>query len=404
METVPSRPSVRRPATCSARRLHDRRDVDVGRRDRSEYGAVHARRRDFRAAAARDPHRGTGVDHTVDSRGGHAVMLSYPDFRRLSRFDATSSRSAAAIGHVDFSLSSGGEPGSRAAERSSAATIFRTLGVRMALGRGFLPDEDSHGAANSPVAVISYRLWQERFGGDPGVVGERVVIDGQPFTDRRRHTRAVQRHRARGAARHLGSDVDAGTRTAAALRIFSTSRTLGGSTASAGSRQASRSKQPNAAVATVAARIAKPIQRGHASLVTARAIRSAAALTPNDGNDVVPDRGSRGRGDAAGSADRLREREQPAARPRGRASPRDRGAPFARRGAVARRAPTAHRKRAAGAGRGRGRVSHCDSGRPISHRVDHSGADRSVAGPLVFVVHRRGRASRPASGSASCRR
>src|SRR5260370_15097295 len=49
------------------------------------------------------------------------------------------------------------------------------------LGRGFLPlDDDKPGRA--PVAVISSRLWQTHFGGNPGVVGQTIEINKEPYT------------------------------------------------------------------------------------------------------------------------------------------------------------------------------------------------------------------------------
>ena len=54
-----------------------------------------------------------------------------------------------------------------------------TLGVTPALGRGFLPEETERGDA---VAVISHRLWQGRFGGDPEVVGSTIQVNGDPYT------------------------------------------------------------------------------------------------------------------------------------------------------------------------------------------------------------------------------
>src|SRR6185295_11656195 len=58
---------------------------------------------------------------------------------------------------------------------------FSVLGVRLALGRAFVPEEDrSPGAA--AVAVISYGLWQRRFGADPAIVGKTVTINRLPFT------------------------------------------------------------------------------------------------------------------------------------------------------------------------------------------------------------------------------
>jgi putative ABC transport system permease protein len=56
---------------------------------------------------------------------------------------------------------------------------FQTLGMRPALGRGFLAEEIEQG---QPVAVISHRVWQSRFGGDSSVVGRSITVNGQPMT------------------------------------------------------------------------------------------------------------------------------------------------------------------------------------------------------------------------------
>ena len=60
-----------------------------------------------------------------------------------------------------------------------SAEIFPVLGVSPVIGRGFTQAEDH---PDSGVAVISYRLWQGRFGGDPGVVGRVVDFDRKPTT------------------------------------------------------------------------------------------------------------------------------------------------------------------------------------------------------------------------------
>ena len=53
-----------------------------------------------------------------------------------------------------------------------------TFGVQPRLGRNFTPDEDWPNAPN--VALLSWGLWQQRYGGDPGVVGTTLPIDGRP--------------------------------------------------------------------------------------------------------------------------------------------------------------------------------------------------------------------------------
>ncbi|MFC1576028.1 ABC transporter permease, partial [Gemmatimonadota bacterium] len=58
---------------------------------------------------------------------------------------------------------------------------FQVLQVTPVLGRGFLPEETVTGAAER-LLVLSHRAWLERFGGDRGVLGETVELDGEPFT------------------------------------------------------------------------------------------------------------------------------------------------------------------------------------------------------------------------------
>ena len=54
------------------------------------------------------------------------------------------------------------------------------LGHPLALGRLFLEEEGTPG--RDQVVILSHKLWQERFGGDPNVVGQAIRIDGKSFT------------------------------------------------------------------------------------------------------------------------------------------------------------------------------------------------------------------------------
>lgn len=54
--------------------------------------------------------------------------------------------------------------------------FFRTLGVRPVLGRGFREEEAESGKHG--VTVLSHRLWRDAFGGDPEIVGKKIVLDG----------------------------------------------------------------------------------------------------------------------------------------------------------------------------------------------------------------------------------
>ncbi|MEE8584246.1 MAG: ABC transporter permease, partial [Acidobacteriota bacterium] len=70
------------------------------------------------------------------------------------------------------------------AERISAlqvsASLFPLLGVSPVLGRAFTPQESRPGG--QPVVMLSHSIWQSRFGANSEVVGEKLLLDGQPYT------------------------------------------------------------------------------------------------------------------------------------------------------------------------------------------------------------------------------
>src|SRR5271169_4122668 len=61
-----------------------------------------------------------------------------------------------------------------------SGNFFRTLGVQPWVGRLMTDADDQEGAP--PVAVMSYRIWQQKYGSDPSVVGASYQINGHPFT------------------------------------------------------------------------------------------------------------------------------------------------------------------------------------------------------------------------------
>jgi putative ABC transport system permease protein len=68
----------------------------------------------------------------------------------------------------------------RVSSVETSENLFAVLGVRPVLGRTFVVDSTLHGA--EPEAVISHRLWQSRFGGDPSIVGRLVRLNGFGYT------------------------------------------------------------------------------------------------------------------------------------------------------------------------------------------------------------------------------
>ncbi len=62
-----------------------------------------------------------------------------------------------------------------------SGNFFQVLGLRPALGRFFLPEED-HTPGTHPVVVVGHHYWQHTMGGDPGVVGRTIILNREPFT------------------------------------------------------------------------------------------------------------------------------------------------------------------------------------------------------------------------------
>jgi len=71
-------------------------------------------------------------------------------------------------------------PAERLSGLRVSGNLFETLGARAALGRTLVPGDDTPG--QEKVVVVSYGLWQRRFGGDPGLVGRSLTLNGEPFT------------------------------------------------------------------------------------------------------------------------------------------------------------------------------------------------------------------------------
>jgi len=76
-------------------------------------------------------------------------------------------------------LTGGAEPVLIQAARASAH-YFDIFGVKPALGRTFLPDEDQLG--KDRVVLLSHALWESRFGADSSLLGRDIRLDGEPYT------------------------------------------------------------------------------------------------------------------------------------------------------------------------------------------------------------------------------
>jgi putative ABC transport system permease protein len=80
---------------------------------------------------------------------------------------------------ANYNLTGSGEP-ERLQGARATASVFSTLRVRPVIGRVYTEEEQLDAGKASSVAVLSYGLWQRRFGGDPSVVGRTILLNGSP--------------------------------------------------------------------------------------------------------------------------------------------------------------------------------------------------------------------------------
>jgi predicted permease len=104
--------------------------------------------------------------------------FSYPEFRDYQ----STSRTLGSVAAWTYGGGTVTKPGE--AEyvfgRLISSGLFSVLGVPPVEGRVFLPQEDQPGAA--PVAIISYSLWQRRFGGSTETIGQQLVLEGKSYS------------------------------------------------------------------------------------------------------------------------------------------------------------------------------------------------------------------------------
>lgn len=83
----------------------------------------------------------------------------------------------AAVQAGDFNLTGAGAPAALPGEAVSPG-YFSILGVKPYLGRAFQPEEGVRGQDQK--VILSHRLWQQHFGGDPQILGKTIYVDGSP--------------------------------------------------------------------------------------------------------------------------------------------------------------------------------------------------------------------------------
>lgn len=135
----------------------------------------------FRSVAPREFSVGSynGNSHT-DPVTRQRSMTSFPmqSFQRMREVEGPLS-SVFVFGDVGLNVSADGQSDVVSGQAVSG-NYYAGLGVQAMLGR-VLTDEDDKASA-SPAAVISYRYWQQRFGGNEAVIGKQVNLNNVGFT------------------------------------------------------------------------------------------------------------------------------------------------------------------------------------------------------------------------------
>jgi predicted permease len=109
-----------------------------------------------------------------------STPLSYPEYQRFAEWKESPFSGVAARAPAPLAIEFEGRTDQVTGELVTGS-YFETLGVRPTVGRLFTA-EDDRVIGGHPVTVLSWGAWQRRFGGDAGVVGKTVTINGQPMT------------------------------------------------------------------------------------------------------------------------------------------------------------------------------------------------------------------------------
>ena len=124
--------------------------------------------------------RGSEIVSLNENVGGNTLpLISFPDYRDFRDRNSVLT-GLASIGFLPVSVGVKGD-----SQRIWGITVtgnyFDVLGIQPLSGR-LIQAEDDTGRGGHPVMVLSYAGWQKRFGGDPGIIGSKVKVNGREFT------------------------------------------------------------------------------------------------------------------------------------------------------------------------------------------------------------------------------
>lgn len=137
----------------------------------------------FRPLAVKDPDRVVNVYQTLGGEysrqvEGNVALLSYPEYLNYrNNVEGVSGLAASA----DVKLYLGGSNVEKINGLMVTDNYFSLLGGGSAVGRTFF-DKECQTPLQCPVAVLSYRFWQRRFGSDTSIIGTSITLNRQRFT------------------------------------------------------------------------------------------------------------------------------------------------------------------------------------------------------------------------------
>ena len=127
-----------------------------------------------------DSDRLAAINETALKRGFESMSVSYPNYLDWKEQNTVfESMGTYFGGSARFALSGAGEPISIRGARISHG-VLETLRVSPQLGRPFTANEDR--PEEDGVVILGYELWQKNYGGDPNIVGQKIVLSNRPRT------------------------------------------------------------------------------------------------------------------------------------------------------------------------------------------------------------------------------
>lgn len=116
----------------------------------------------------------------VTAANASKLGMSFANYQDYARDNQVFSGLTGIVGPLPLTWS-GGEKPQQVLGQLVTANYFDVLGLRPAMGRFFLSDEDTKPGGNN-VVVLSYSLWTNKFGSDPAVVGKVMTLNATPYT------------------------------------------------------------------------------------------------------------------------------------------------------------------------------------------------------------------------------